>query len=327
MEIFLKFIKQDRSYCGRLAAKAYAAQCDPDLIINVLISEIRIVTGNFVVLYKALIEKYLYYFDNRDVCRVFEKKVSLKLPVIDFNYGKVVLAVQKNDFNTLNTLIITTFNLQNNNKQLLEMYAHAIYLLYEKVCDLKSFKIFEQLKIKTIYSYYHLAVFALVFANENDFPKPIEKCLRKQLFENYNVLPNYIQDPDSLSFFANTLPYLYKCAKKWKEKLIVFRLALFSMMCGETDKEFCKFIAAINNKSVSSFMYSVKELYIYEKLLEHLKTRHAVIKFLIDTSQYFTQLEQIEEAFYSVDTESNSVSISEIRYLVFKCFQNLCTIK
>lgn len=343
-EIFVDLILNDRGYCGRFAAEAYAAQCRPDFIVMVLGDVVgclklrggnRTRIANFVVLVRALVDKYFDYFGDYDgVCVVLDDFMKIIRPyqvsfeTLHVDYLSNVLKTVKKDraddtFDTLNALIAKAINLQTNCNYLLEMYAKTIFLVYEKMPQPQSKLFTLNIDSSQNYSLYHFSIFSLVFSHGTNCPSTLEKTLLNQLFKKYTEIPN-IQDPDMLTFFATTLPYLYKCAKTREQRLVVFKLALFFMVCGETDKQFCEFIATINKSKPTNLMCSVKKMLTYELLCHHLKCEHVVFEFVVYTSVCISQLKNDNEtSFYSIDTESDSLALPAVKQIVFQCFRKL----
>lgn len=345
MTLFVDLIFNDRGYCGRFAADAYVAQCRPDDIILILDDVtsclfLRGFVANFVVLVRGLVEKYLFYFGNfdaiRDVLCAFLKGISRyqidfkavingdgDLPMgLHINFLESVLEkAEKNPcliFDMLNDLIVTAINL-NTSQHLIQIYAQTIFFLYEKQENSKLFRISKHIDFSENYNLHHFSILSLVFSHGSDVTASVEKILLHQLFRKYRDI-SQIQDPEILTFFATTLPYVFKCAKTPKQKLTIFKLAVHFMVSGDADSEFCKFIATINNTKLTNLMCSVKRFFSYETLVFHLQSE--VFEFLVDTSAYVTQLKIDNEAsFYSIDTESHSLALPVVKLLLFKCFE------
>lgn len=345
--LFVHLVLNETGACGRFAAEAYAAQCRPDFIIFVLydiiaFSVLRGVIANVVILVRLLLEKYLFYFKNcngihRILCIFYNivRPVSLfkKFQEIEFDNEFQIdflqAALEKTEKNaeliwdTLSKLIIKAINLETKSPHLLQLYTQTIFLLYEKKCQeqTNNFLIFKHTNTSVNYSLHQFAVFSLIFSHGTDFPVSVVNNMLKELFQKYRDILD-VQDPEMLSFFASTLHYVYKCARTARQRLTVFKLALIFMANGDTDEEFCKFIASINESNLINLMCSVKKMLSYEHLLYHLHCENLVFEFLVDASVYISQLTiQNETAFYSVDTESDFLVVPAVKYLLFHCFQ------
>lgn len=231
----------------------------------------------------------------------------------------------KFSFDTLTSLIVKAINLQTKCQYLLLSYVQTILFLYEKNhgnYKEQKFGLFKNVDAASQYTLYHFAIFSLVFAHGSDLPKKIQRKILQNLFEQYRSILNN-EDPENLSLFASTLPYVYKSARTGRQRLVVFKLAVIFMASGDADEEFCKFVAGINNYKLNNFMCSVKMLLRYDNLIRHLRCADLVFEFLVDTSVYISRMRcENETSFYSVDTESHSLAVSDVKQMLFNCFKD-----
>lgn len=226
------------------------------------------------------------------------------------------------NFDTLTSLIVKAINLQTDCQYLLQSYVQTIFYLYEKTPQPDKFTLFEQIDTAKNYTLHQFAIISLLFSHGTDFPSAIKKQLLKKLFQHYRAIIN-VEDPENLALFATTLPYVYKCAKTGRQKLIVFKLAIIFMVNGDTDEDFCKFIAIINNTKLTNLMCSVKTFLCYDNLLHHLQCADLVFEFLVEASVYISRVNTGDvTSFYSVDTESQSLAVSAVKQMLYNCFRD-----
>lgn len=355
--LFVHLILNETGYCGRFAVAAYAAQCSPDTIIFVLhdLAAFLVLQGdgyrigvlaNIVFLVRALVQKYLVYYGEIGplvkilyVCSNCVRGLN-KLLVHDGglyqNFERdgespiglqifwLSIISQKNEIgsDTLTTLIVKAINLQTQCQYLLQSYVQTIFFLYEKAPPHNKFTLFNLIDTCRNYTLHQFSIFSLLFAHGTDLPSAIQKQLLNKLFQHYRTIIN-VEDPENLSLFASTLPYVYKCAKTSKQKLIVFKLAIIFMVNGDTDEEFCKFIATIDNSKLTNLMCSVKKFLCYDNLLHHLQCADLVFEFLVETTVYISRVKSEDvTSFYSIDTESQSLAVSAVKQMLYNCFKS-----
>lgn len=219
----------------------------------------------------------------------------------------------------VHVLIANFINLESKSNYLLLSYAQTIFFIYEKIGDfhLDGLNLIEIAHLSR-YSLYHFSIFPLIIPQGTGMPAKVSQ----ELFHQYRKIL-LIEDPDTLSFFASTLPFVYSCAKTGAEKSTVFKIAVVLMLCGDTDTEFCKFIASINRSELMNLMCSAREMLSFKNLMRHLNDERLVFQFLVDVSVYVSQSTGESDAFYSVDTNSQLLPVSAVKRLLFKSFSDL----
>lgn len=359
--LFVHLILEETGYCGKFAAAAYAAQCSPDTIIFVLHDVVAFsilrqnacgVLANIAFLVRTLVKKYITYFKSIEpLCRILYVYLhsfqnSLLPPCLvknnthtwlfknDHLYNELSVGahicllssmITKQNLQELTNLIVQALAVQTKSQYLLQAYVQTIFFLYETTTGIVgNFILFKQIDTTINYSLHHLLIFSLLFSHGTDFPLDVQNMLLKKLFCYCRTIL-HTEDPENLSLFASTLPYIFKCAQSGRRRLTVFKLATIFMVCGDTDNEFCKFIATSHDSKLTNLMCSVKRFLKYENLIHHLRCADLVFEFLVEASVYISQLKLESETscFYSVDTESYSLVLPVVQQMLFKCFKDL----
>lgn len=228
-------------------------------------------------------------------------------------------------FTILNTLIIKTISLKKQCDYLMLSYAQTVYFIYETIDTIEAnvFRVSSHLNSNlSDYSIYHSSIFALLLQHPTDIPSNLQKTIRRHIFSSYRSVLS-MQDPETLSFFASTLPYLYSCAKTPTQKSDVLRLSVVFMWCGDADREFRWFVARVTGSEPATVAVSAEKILSYGWLMGELKCADLVLRFLVDVCAYVTHSRRESgNSFYSADADSDTLSLSFLKMVVMGSFRD-----